>query len=298
MISSRLLAGALACLVMPACTVEIPGIPIGGGDDGDDSGGGSTGGSDSAEGKLSSNGLVLDLEALALLSPSSIGSWQSEGEAVADSGALDPLLAHPAGAAHVEYLATCALAEGTALTAGGVRYPGLFGLAPEWIGGECGLSCQRWVGACVLAHANAFGVAVTMSLRGEHPGLEWTDADVEQFEVQEAAFYGNLFELVPGAIAGQPLYACSGRALVAFDDDPESEETSHGYLQERICGVGQCGFEFMGPCVYPPVASASTCAVDGGWDGGYASCRGEDLEQPDAQDPVYAEVITAYLADE
>ena len=81
MASSRLLAGALACLVMPACTVEIPGTPLGGGDDDEDSG-------------------------------------------------------------------------------GGVRYPGLLGLAPEWVGGECGPSCQRWISACVLAHANAFGVQV------------------------------------------------------------------------------------------------------------------------------------------
>jgi hypothetical protein len=296
MASSRLLAGALACLVMPACTVEIPGTPLGGGDDDEDSGGGSTGGgSDSVEGKLSSNGLVLDLEALTLFSPAPLGSWQSEGEAVADSGALDPLLAHPTGAAHIEYLATCALDEGTAITAGGVRYPGLLGLAPEWVGGECGPSCQRWISACVLAHANAFGVQVTMSLRGDHPGLQWSDADVAEFEVQEAAFYGNLFELEAGAFVGQPLYACSGRALVAFDEDPDDDETSHGYLLERICGVGQCGLEYTGPCVYPPVATASTCAVDGGWNGGYASCRGEELA---LQDPVYAEVITAYLVEE
>src|SRR5688500_5711921 len=101
MTSPRIVAGALACLLVPACTVEVPGTSIGGGDEG-----GSGTGSDSAEGKLSSNGLTLDFEALALLTPAPLGSWQSETEAVAD---LDELLAHPAGAAHVEYLATCAL---------------------------------------------------------------------------------------------------------------------------------------------------------------------------------------------
>ena len=284
------LAGAL---LLAGCAVEIPGTESGGGDS---SGTGST--SDPAGGKLSSNGLVLDVTALALLDPTALGRWESSSEAVADSGSLDGLLTHPAGAEHLEYLALCALDQGTTLSAGGRDYPGLYGLGTGWVASGCDESCQRWISGCLLAHANAYGVPVTVSLRGGHAGLVWDEAIAAEFDLQEAAFYGNVFEVTGDAFAvDQPLYACSGRALIAFDEDPEHRQSSLEYLQERICGTGDCGLTHTGPCVVPPFATESICRQDAGWDGYYANCEGESFDDPTVV-PVYPEVITTYLVEE
>ena len=290
----QFLAGAL---LLTGCTVEIP-TDVGGG--GGDTGGGDGNGSssDPAGGKLSSNGLVLDFTALELLDPAPLGHWASDTEAVADSGSLDPLIAHPRGAEHIEYLASCALDRGTELVAGGSRYPGLLGLATEWVEGSCGESCQNWLGACVLAHANEYGTSVTVSLRGAHQGLVSDDGIAAEFTVQEAAFYGNIFQITDGENPVdfvRPLFACSGRALMAWDEDP-THQSSPDYLRERICGTGDCGLNYMGPCVYPPVESESTCAGDAGWEGYYGTCKGEDFEDL-LSPPVYLQVITTYLAE-
>ena len=285
-------------LLLSGCAVEIPGTGVGGDGDGSGATGGAGSSSGPTEGKLSLNGLALDASALATLDPTPLGRWQSETEAVADSGSLDGLLAHPAGAEHLEYLALCALDEGTTLAAGGRSFPGLYGLGTGWVAAGCDESCQRWISACVLAHANGYGLAVTISLRGGHPGLRWDESIAAEFDLQEAAFYGNVFE-VSGDIASpdQPLYACAGRALIAFDDDPAHEESSLDYLQKRICGAGDCGLTHTGPCVYPPFMSESVCGEDAGWDGYYANCEGENRADPTAL-PVYPEVITTYLVDE
>ncbi len=287
-------------LILAACTVEIPGTDLGGGDD-SNGGGGSNGGgtgssSDPAGGKLTLNGLELDLLALMDLDPAALGHWESDTVAIADSGSIDPLLAHASGAEHLEYLALCALDEGTELVAGGASYPGLFGLGAEWVDAGCGESCQRWISGCVLAHANAYGIAVEMSLRGGHAGMTWDDQIASEFTLQEAAFYGNVFQVTGLDYPRQPLYACYGRALLAWDDDDEDHESSIEYLRKRICGTGDCGLNNTGPCT-APVQAGSICAADAGWEGYYADCEGENFVDPE-QIPVYPEVVTTYQVEE
>jgi hypothetical protein len=257
-------------------------------------------GGDSAEGKLSTNGLALDLDALAQLGPLPLGSWEST-RAVASSPSLAALLAGPSGLEQVAYLALCALDRGTELVvdAAGdeVSFPGLYGLAPEWVSQECGLSCQRWVSACLVAHANAFGYRVPISLRGKHPGLVWDEAIEADYPLQEGAFYGNLFD------AEEPVaYACAGRALIDFDDDFGGDWTfadgADRYLTQRICSTGQpCGLENTGLCHLPSEVAnelASACATDAGEASYYGGCR------KTAAGPVHGastvdEVITTYL---
>jgi len=297
-------ARLLWAVALGACTVEIPGGLSPGGGSGGGGGGSGSGPSGSAEGKLSNNGLVLDIEALALLEPEPIGRWVDGegGEAIADGPALAELLDHPAGLEHAEYLALCALPEGAGLTVAAadgstVSYPGLLGLAPGWVTGACDLSCQRWVSACVLAHANAYDLSVTMSLRGDHPALTWSDEIADQYTVQEAAFYGNVFELAGASSAAPPLYACGGRALMSTSEDGEPE-TDHSieYLTQRICGTStQCGFNQTGPCHFS-IAAGSACKRDAGPRGSYGDCVGDDLEDPLAPPPVFPEAITTYLA--
>jgi hypothetical protein len=294
--ASFVLAGAL---LLSGCAVEIPGTDSVG--DGDSSGGDGTGSSsDPAGGKLSSNGLALDMEILSELDSGPLGVWQSETEAVVDPDSL-AIYDEAAGPEHLEYLALCALDQGTEMVIGASRYPGLFGLAPEWIDSGCSDSCQRWVSACLLAHANHYGLAVTVSLRGAHTGLAWDAAIAEEFTLQEAAFYGNIFQVDDDDVIDpeRPLYACSGRALIAWDEDPEHQESSLDYLQKRICGTGAaCGLNHTGPCVYPPFMTESICRQDAGWEGYYANCEGESLDDPLEGPPVYPEVITTYLVEE
>lgn len=293
--SFLVLAGAL---LLSGCAVELPGTGVGGGGDSNGSGGGST--SDPAGGKLSSNGLALDMEILTELDDGLLGVWQSDTEVVVDPDSVS-IYEEDGGPQHLEYLALCALEEGTELVIGSNRYPGLYGLGPEWVVSACEESCQRWVSACLLAHANQYGVEVTVSLRGAHPGLEWDAAIAEEFSLQEAAFYGNIFQVEDDdpVEPGRPLYACAGRALVAWDEDPEHQESSLDYLQKRICGSGSsCGLNNPGPCVFPPVATASICRQDAGWEGYYANCQGENYDDPAAAVAVYPEVITTYLVEE
>ena len=290
-LAARLTAISLAAAALGACTVEITGRP--GPVDGEAPGGGGSS-PGAAEGKLSNNGLALSPGALALLEPAPIGRWDG-AVAIADGAALADLAAHPAGLEHIEYLALCALDEGSALEveiAGEThQLPGLFGLAPGWVTAPCEGSCQRWLSACLLAHANAYGVSVTVSLRGDHPGLTWDEEIEAEFTLQEAAFYGNVFELDATSLLDRPLHACSGRALIG-DDTDETAVRSFDYLQQRICGVGSsCGLQNAGPCHFS-IPAASACKRDAGTRGFYGDCLAQ-LADPLA--PVYAEAITTYL---
>jgi hypothetical protein len=115
--------------------------------------------------------------------------------------------------------------------------------------------------------------------------------------VQEAAFYGNVFQVGGASAPVDPLYACFGRALIAWDDDPSRADSSLDYLQKRICGTGgECGLYSTGPCT-APIETESICSHDAGWEGYYGDCAGETA--PDPTNPqVFPEVITTYLVDE
>lgn len=289
-------ATALAVGPSIACTIEVPGIvgePTPGGGGG--GGGSSPGGSDSVEGKLSSNGLMLSQAAMLLLGTEPLGVWLDDVTAEASPDGIEELLTRADGGAHLEYTALCALESGTSLRAGDATYAGLYGFAPEWVDQPCDESCQRWVTACLLAHTNITGSSIEISMRGAHAGMEWSPGIEQDFAIQEAGFYGNLF--ARNGYGLPMLYACMGRGLVSFDDQVQSgnEEVGHEYLTERLCSTGSaCGLISTGPCYFPPVEEASTCESDAGDAGYFADCRvegsGEDFST------LYREVVTTYLA--
>jgi hypothetical protein len=303
MIRGNSLAGTAAAAWLVGCTGQLPDVAPGEGSGG--AGGGSTS-NGPREGKLSTNGLALDLDALASLDLDALGSWRSESQAVTSSASLADLMDRSSGLEHVEYLALCALDEGTELVAvdrsgDEVAFPGLYGLAPEWVTESCGASCQRWLTACLVAHANAFDYRVAVSLRGSHRGLVWDDDIAADFPLQEGAFYGNAF-------ASQPVaYSCAGRALVDLDGDVGAGAPlagdSDSYLTRRICSVGQpCGLELTGLCHVSTGPSGpgsnelgSTCALDAGQARYYGDCS-TSVAGPVLGAPTYAEVITTYLA--
>jgi hypothetical protein len=191
-------------------------------------------------------------------------------------------------------VATCALNPGQSLTVStnGVTesLPGHIGLAPEWLDQSCGPSCRRWVSACLLAHANAFGNRVEISLRGDHPALQPSDYARENFTLEEAGFYGDVFQPAEEAIE---MYACFGSALpelIGGDilSGALDLQEYQDYISGRLCGtLGTiaCGVVQQGPCFAPLIGACNTFGQTGGYHGCYAS---------DDQ-ALFDEVITVYL---
>src|SRR5690606_28611369 len=88
----------------------------------------------------------------------------------------------------LSYVARCALPEGDALVAehGGVTYefPGLLDLAPAWEDRALTAGEARQVSACLIAHVNAYGVSVPISLRSAGV-LDATAEEMSEFPVYE-----------------------------------------------------------------------------------------------------------------
>jgi len=162
----------------------------------------------------------------------------------------------PSARQTLKYLASCALGPQTLLVAehDGHRYefPGGLGLAPDWQDRALTPEEQRWVSACMLARTNAFGVKVLISMRSDFPsrapGLQtWQEEDAA-YTLEEATFFGNLFDERPQS------YVCGP----AHDD---AEERSL-LAQRRICSLRQalpgeqegdpaptvCGLVHVGRC--------------------------------------------------
>jgi hypothetical protein len=299
-VSRRLVCPSLVVLGLAGCVVE--GIPVAG-QDPDPAGPSARSGAElrvpvgglgvKTEGKLSTNGLRLDMDAVSRLTTAPLGTYVSDHELAFDAGAFGGVEDTATGRELLRYAALCALDPGTVLRVGGDRYPGLYELAPEWSTASCDGDCQRWVSACLLAHANARDVHVPISLRGLHPALDTTAEIEDRFGFQEGGFYGNLFASPP------ELYACVGYGLVP----PTSGQldlslaASESYLFERVCSVStQCGIEQTGLCYLHQLQDYSTCAVDAGSRGAYADCHAEHYGEPlPRSSPTYPQVLTVYL---
>lgn len=245
--------------------------PVGGPDDGV-----VIDGDDGAQNKqVPTNGLRLDQAPLAALQTSAL-----------DAAWTDVLTGDPAGDELLRYVASCALGPDQQLAG----HPGYYGLAPQWYDGDCDGTCQRWVSACLLAHANALGDSVAIRIRGPHPNLSATDP---AFTYQEAGYYGNVF----GGL-GQS-FACIGGGML---EDLGTGANADHYLEGRICGVGACGLTSTGFCgamtggVLALPDSGAACVTDAGTDGAYADCHtGLSAEPRPRLSPTVHEVITVYL---
>lgn len=215
----------------------------------------------------------------------------SLGKAPLTQGALtqSPLIESDEGRQLLGYIMKCALRWEDKMHAkwDGVTYEieGGVGLAANWKTGPLSPSEKRWVSACLLAHANALGEKVPLSLRGDHPNLAKNPGEEAEFPVEEAAFYGDLFD---GSQSSPAMFACPG----AGANDP-CEAESNAWLDVRVCASGgsgtvsACGFYVPGNCYDFAAASPGACEdVDAD---GYGNCHGA------AGSPVYEEVITVFL---
>jgi hypothetical protein len=189
------------------------------------------------EGKLSNNGLVLDLAVLDKLSTAPLSK-----DGLVNEEAFADLLSTPSGEELFSYLVICALGEEQSLErANGTLYAGNLGMEPQWETSSCDESCQRWISACALAHNNAFGESVTISPRGSHPALVWNKTIEQDFAIEEAAYYGNLFL----AAHERTAIVCGGAELEAWSSD---EAIGEAFLHGRINSGGSDELEFSGMC--------------------------------------------------
>jgi hypothetical protein len=165
------------------------------------------------------------------------------------------------------YLVRCALPQGTDVTAtfNDVTYTfsGLLGLAPGWQTGPLSTTDKGWMSACMLAHVNAFGVSIQVSVRGNNSALVVTTDEIASHTAQEGAFFGDIFA------SPQVLMSCVGSNPFGSPDSAY-----------RVCAsdATACGFVSAGDCT-------TKCNVGSGL---YKDCAAPT-------GTVYAEVITVYL---
>lgn len=169
----------------------------------------------------------------------------SPGYALSTKQGLDPngfLLSTDAGIEVATYLVECALSADQSLSktrkSDGQTFvlAGAVGLAPEWRDGACGVECQEWVTACMLARTNVTGTSVALWLSAAHPAIGLGHG--LDYPLYEATFYGNLFQ-DPDA-----MYLCRGT-------DAGQGGSLGDYLRGRTCGGAppeDCGFTQWGSC--------------------------------------------------
>jgi len=167
------------------------------------------------------------------------------------------------------YVAKCALNEGDVLVANvdGVEYqfPGLLGVAPEWEDGALSPEGEQLVSACLLAHVNAFGVSVPVSIRS-WPAIAAMAQERRDFPIYEATFFGDVFadELKAFSCAGdsQDLaakYATSRELRVCADQDSDCAIVAVGRCLD-VCGSRHPHYGWR-ECVAGGVVYGATTSV-------------------------------------
>ncbi len=137
---------------------------------------------------LSLNGLSLNGLSLNGLSTDAFKNWFN----------ADPTLRNEI----MKYVVACGVPSGETrtYTNQGTTYTwqGLLGLAPSWASGNAATTVEEQVvSACMAAHANKFGIHVTISmlgLNGAGNAIAYTSQELTTYGVREACFFGNLFD--------------------------------------------------------------------------------------------------------
>lgn len=206
----------------------------------------------------------------------------------------------------LRYLIRCALPEGTSLTTtvSGTTYefPGLIGLAPEWITGPLSGTGRRWISACLLAHVNGYGVQVPISIRGNHPALTADNDERSYYGVQEVSFFGDLFannnddddddDDDDGGEPAIPVYACGGSTI-----QTACGSSGASFRPARSCASGDdCAIQFLGACHDISSTHADVCGsvLSDGYSKCHTTVKSSFGLWPNGK--IYNEVITVYMA--
>jgi hypothetical protein len=138
---------------------------------------------------LAMNGLAMNGLAMNGLASASFSKWFQKDPALAD------MVMH--------YLVRCAVPSRQSRTYTNPKtgqvytWEGSLGLAPGWAGGSpASVAEQRIITACLAAHANRFGLHLTLSLLGrgaDGANIPFTPSELKKYPIREACFFGNLF---------------------------------------------------------------------------------------------------------
>jgi len=155
---------------------------------------------------LTFNGLYFNDTALGNVNFSSVSSKDVNGPPTIDL---------------VHYLVVCSLPAGQQWTAQyadeAVQYNGGFGLAPYYVDRPLSVIEQGWMSACLLAHVNAFGKHILISVRND-PKVGASPSEMQDFPVFEGAFFGSLFS--PNVTA----FSCQGEPEIqALGESPDRQ---------------------------------------------------------------------------
>ncbi len=184
---------------------------------------------------LSLNGLSLNGLSLNGLSTADFSNWFTSNP---ESNSL-----------LMRYMVRCAVPEGESRTFRnpntGVTYtwPGALGLAPGWAGGApASVAEQQVISACLAAHANNYGLNVSISVLGRDAkgtNIPYSSEELTIFAKRESCFFGNVF-------AQQGLYAGNDRTSLAADESTRRPCGLKGFkaLDNPSCSqvkrIGQC----------------------------------------------------------
>ena len=188
----------------------------------------------------------------------------------------------------LEYLISCAFPENVALSGrddGGTLYTfqGGAALAPKWGDRKLNTKERRWVSACMLARVNKDATEVEISLRGPHDALVVTADERTEFDLEEGAFYGDIFA------DPQQFYACRGASLYTGDMSFESE--GRGCAIPDGTGKTLCGMTFAGNCAAFD-ATGAACRDDGEY---YGRCHTSAAVSNQGHATRFEEAITVWI---
>ena len=265
-----------------------------------------------AQNRLATNRLASNRLATNRLATNRLATNALSSNVLEASEAAHELLTTAEGRELFAYVVSCALPQEVSIQAllsgaadsappntaytcasGVCRFDGGLGLAPDWAEHKLTSKAERWVSACLLARVNHHVTAEAISLRGDHPGLAVGVDEAELYNLEEGAFYGNVFTHQDDPIEW---YACRGRAQAASED---------GGLGLRDCaepdpdnpGYTLCGFIYTGDCAdYDQAPSAYACKSGDSAQGVYGECHAAPGPGKWQGARKYREVITAYVS--
>ena len=211
---------------------------------------------------LSLNGLSLNGLSLNGLSVGGLSSPQFDGWFQTNPPLHDLVM---------KYVVRCAVPEGVtrSYTSAGHTWTwtGGLGLAPDWSAGkDASLAEQRIVSACLAAHANKFGVQISMSILGrDAKGVAIPTNPVELwfYPEREGCFFGNLFN-------GEGLYVGNDRSPL-----------NHRKSTARACALSikQSGPPECAPMVRVDPNCEDICTLDASGNF-YTSCTYNGITYP------------------
>jgi hypothetical protein len=214
------------------------------------------------------------------------------------NGATTELVDSASGRSLLSYVARCALRAGDKVAfpragAPDLVYAGTIGLAPGWKWSSLGGQGRRLVTACLMAHVNAVGAHVPISVRSATlRAAPLTEKLL--FPAQEMAVYGDVF----APAAERELFVCFGQAVAQSLGGSGGLGGALGlptYLDFRMCSVSEsCGFHRVGACYRwrsQPGVTRSACGVQTG--DLYNTCHEAPIEE--GSTPAWDDTVSVYL---